>query len=210
MERAPIEAALADAGLTLDDRQWSSMEKLQHWLATEAVEAGGVGPSEVDLLEERHLADSVLFARPWRGTAPATVLDIGSGVGLPGLVLGIVWPEAQVVLLDRSGRRYDLARRAIRILGLANVSALQADVHSHRDQYEAVVMRAVLPPVEAPSVVAPLLHPGGRSVVGLSRTQAPTNAAELLLATQAAGLTGTVEEVKVLDLRAWLLIMARS
>ncbi len=210
MDRAPIEAALADAGLTLDDRQWSSLEKLYHWLGTEAVAAGGIGPGEVDLLEQRHLADSVLFARSWQGTAPATVLDIGSGVGLPGLVLGIVWPETQVVLLDRAGRRYDLARRAIRILGLANVSALHADVHSHREQYGAVVMRAVLPPVEAPAVVAPLLNPGGRAVVGLSRTQAPNDAAELLSATEAEGLTGTVEEVKVLDLRAWLLIMARS
>ncbi len=210
MERQAIEATLQLVGSNLDVDQWALLEKYWSWLKTEALEAGGIGPSEVADLESRHLADSVLFARPWPEGPPDTVLDIGSGVGLPSLVLAILWPETEVLLLDRSGRRTDLARRAIRVLDLPNAMAVRGDVRSHRQAYAAVVMRAVYPPLEGVPMVAALIEPGGKGVIGLSRTQAPHNRPELLAAVEQTGLEGTVVEAKVLDVASWLLIMERS
>src|SRR5680860_1148391 len=103
--------------LPLSELQTLQLGRLHRWLATEAVEAGGLGPNEVDQITQRHIGDSAAFACQVP-KAPDSLIDLGSGVGLPGAVLAILWPRTSVTLLDRSGRRADLARRMTRVVGL--------------------------------------------------------------------------------------------
>lgn len=171
-----------------------------HWLETEAISGGGLGREEAKQVWSRHVADSLTFAVGWRlAPPPTTLLDIGSGVGLPGIPLAITHPDTAVTLLDRSGRRVGLARRAIRILGLENVETVQAEVAQHRAAYPAVTMRAVLPPAGALAVVSTFLAPGGVGVIAASRRQAPQLESEAV----------SVIEIptSVLDSPAWLLRM---
>jgi 16S rRNA (guanine527-N7)-methyltransferase len=107
--------AIEAAGLKLSVEGLARLTALRDWLRREAIPAGGLGPREGKLVETRHLADSVLFAVPF-DRAPAECWDLGSGVGLPGLVLAVVWPETSMVLIDRSRKRCDLAKRAARVI----------------------------------------------------------------------------------------------
>ncbi|HEU0196686.1 MAG TPA: 16S rRNA (guanine(527)-N(7))-methyltransferase RsmG [Nevskiaceae bacterium] len=66
----------------------------------------------------RHLLDSLAVASAVNG---ATVVDVGSGAGLPGVPLAVVRPELSFVLLDGSGKRVHFLRAVCRRLGLANV-----------------------------------------------------------------------------------------
>jgi 16S rRNA (guanine527-N7)-methyltransferase len=138
------------------------------------------------------------------------ILDVGSGVGLPGIPLAILFPGSVVTLLDRGGRRTRLMRRAARVLGLTNVAVAQGDVFSVADEWQNVVFRGAVKAPEAVGLSARLLEVGGTAVLGLSRKQElPPEARDLVNLAEALGLAAELVEVPpgVLDGRAWILII---
>lgn len=191
------------AGSDLSSIQRETLVAFVEWLAEEAVGAGGIGPDERDRLVDRHVADSLVFGAAWDDT-PADLLDVGSGVGLPGIPLAITHPSTSVTLLDRSGKRCWLARRAIRVLGLENVEVEEGDVLQSTGRLDAVVFRASLPPAAALDAARPLLRDRGCAVVGLSRSAEPNQ-----LPIEPSGTTLDLMRVgsRVLDSPAWLLRM---
>lgn len=164
---------LDNAGVYSDPGTLSRLSSYQEWLATEGVIGGGIAPGEVDRLGHRHIGDSLLFTLEMDGRGP--ILDVGSGVGLPGIPLAIVFPETRVVCLDRSGRRVDLANRAIRVLNLENVEAIQGSVEHLTTRYPIVVSRAAIPPERFRSILLKVLEPDGTAVLGGSWKEAPTH-----------------------------------
>jgi 16S rRNA (guanine527-N7)-methyltransferase len=139
------------------------------WLIDEAVPAGGLGPSEGPRVVDRHLADSVVFSGPLGDRPSADLVDLGSGVGLPGIPLAIVMPTVAVTLLDRSQRRCDLARRAIRVLSIQNADVMQRDLAEPGRTWGAATMRAVLRLEKAVPAVLNVLGPGGVGILGMRR-----------------------------------------
>lgn len=162
-------------GSPLSDTQWDLFEAYARWLADEAAPAGGIGPGEAERLGDRHIGDSLAFALAFP-ERPARLTDVGSGAGLPGIPLAILWSETRVDLMDRSQRRVELCERAIRVLGLANVSVDQRDVADETRTLDAIVTRAVFPPDQWISVVRRRLAPDGRAVTTLGSLEAPTAA----------------------------------
>lgn len=153
--------------LVLLPHQWELLARTADWLEDEAIPAGGLGPHEGDRIWSRHLADSLAFACGWRRSKPPSrLLDVGAGVGLPGLPLAILWPQINVTLLDRAGKRIDLAKRAVRSLGLDNVEVRQGDAVSEPSEWDGAVFRAVFPPNRALEVAASVLKPAGIAVIG--------------------------------------------
>lgn len=155
------------AGVSFSPDQESRLLRFAQWLIEEAIPAGGLGPDEASRVGNRHLGDSLLFAVGWRDRRrPETMIDLGSGVGLPGIPLAIAFPEAAVVLLDRSGRRSELAERAVRVVGVENVTIAGEELSDHHDRYSAAVARALLPPERLIPLLTRVLDPGGIAVVG--------------------------------------------
>lgn len=198
---AALERVSAWTGWSVVPARRPLLVRLAHWLEGEAVAAGGLGPRERDRIWPRHLLDSLLFAYAWEETRPpCSVTDLGSGVGLPGLPLAILWPDTHLRLVDRSGRRTDLAGRAVRILGLDNVEALQIDAGSEAlPQADLVVARAAGPPDDVRRWARRGVVPGGRIAIGGSWSRPP-----------APGAGEAVVQVppEVLDRAVWLRIMA--
>lgn len=189
------------AGWPLFPSQLRQLRTYGEWLREEAIPAGGIGPNESDRIVERHLADSILFAGGWRrARPPKRAVDLGSGVGLPGIPLAILWPTCVMTLIDRSGRRTDLARRAVRILDL-EVEVVQGDAGAVRlGQVELVVSRAAAEPATVRLWARRLLQAGGVAVVSGSHLGPPGDEEE-------------EEEVvmvpaEILDHPVWLRIMA--
>lgn len=145
---------------------FDALSRFEAWLASEGAEAGGIGPAELPGLWERHVLDALMFAVG--AESPRSIVDLGSGVGLPGIPLALLFPEADVLLVDRSGRRMRLARRAARVCGATNVEAIEASFEGldHRGA-DLVVMRASLPPDEALAVLEAHRAEGGRAVLGV-------------------------------------------
>lgn len=197
-----IERAAEWSGWPLAPAKASSLLAFGTWLVEEAIAAGGVGPNEADRIEDRHLADSLLFAGGWTGSDPPNrLLDLGSGVGLPGVPLAILWPQTAVTLVDRSAKRMDMARRAGRMLGLENLTAMVGDAGRLDQSVDLVVARAAAPAENVYSWALPALRAGGRTVVGGSWISPPEPIpGERIVSVPA----------EVLDRPVWLRIMDKS
>ncbi len=168
VDHQAVERVLGWVDSSLDSRRWDQLGLLAGWLKDEAIKAGGLGPNEATRIWTRHLADSLAFAYAWRDlTPPARLLDVGAGIGLPGIPLAVLWPETAVTLLDRSGKRIDLATRAVRRLRLENVEVRQGDVFEESAGWEGATFRAVFSPERALEVANSVLAPDGLAVVGL-------------------------------------------
>lgn len=187
------------AGLNLDREQAELMETYGSWLAGEAQPAGGIGPGEVDRIDRRHLADSLLFGSLLPG-AVGEVWDLGSGVGLPGIPLAVAMPSVSFRLVERSGRRAHLLRRATRVLGLSNCQVTEGEIEDLEGRVGAIVSRAALHPEDMLVVAGEHLVRGGVAVVGGSWRQRPHH----------AGWETVEIPSYVLDQTIWLLMMRRE
>lgn len=101
-----------------------ALERYGRLLATDGVVRGLIGPREVPRLWDRHLLNCAALAELI--PAGARVADIGTGAGLPGLVLALVRPDLRLVLIETLQRRCDFLHEAVAALGLrARVSVLR-------------------------------------------------------------------------------------
>jgi 16S rRNA (guanine527-N7)-methyltransferase len=108
----------------------------------------------------RHLLDSIAIL-PWlRGEYFA---DVGTGAGLPGIPLAIMFPERRFELIDSNGKKIRFVTQAINELNLRNASARQCRVEDYRPQqcYDAVTSRAFASLSDMAQSCSHLLVPGG-------------------------------------------------
>jgi 16S rRNA (guanine527-N7)-methyltransferase len=198
------------AGHDLDDDQRRRLAAYADWLVAEAIPAGGLGPREAERVWGRHVADSIVFAVGWGTGGPVELLDVGTGVGLPGIPLAILWPNTAVTVLDRGGRRIRLLSRAVRVLGLENVVVAQGDVFDVADEWHGLAFRGSVRAPEAVGLSGRLLGVPGTAVLGLSRReQPPDRTRDLVGVAEALGMSAELVEVdpEILESPAWLLIM---
>ncbi|MGI9667275.1 MAG: 16S rRNA (guanine(527)-N(7))-methyltransferase RsmG [Acidimicrobiia bacterium] len=190
-------------GIGLDLRQQQALADYAAWLIDEAVAAGGIGPAETHRIWQRHIYDSLAYVRKIPGDA-TSIIDVGSGVGLPGIPVAIVRPDLSVRIVDRAERRTHLARRAVRLLDLENAVVETADITRSRSEYDVALFRASLPLDQAAGIVSSVVRPGGVALFGLSRREEPPMTPD-----PPAGVSFALsdEADAVLDSPFWLLTM---
>ena len=132
----------------------------------------GPDPIEVAISHSLGFAAALAASSPDEPGAPAEVVDLGSGGGVPGLVLAtLAWTEARFVLVDASQRRGTYLELAVADLDLGGRVAVEVgraeDVGRgpRRASAEVVVARSFGPPAVLAECAAPLLVVGGRLVV---------------------------------------------
>lgn len=110
----------------------------------------------------RHILDSLTVV-PW--ISGARVADVGTGAGLPGIPLALLWPDKAFTLLDSNGKKIRFVTHATAVLGLANVAPVQARTESHADEpFDTVVCRAFTALADFVAGTGHLLAAGGRLV----------------------------------------------
>ncbi|MGI5205670.1 16S rRNA (guanine(527)-N(7))-methyltransferase RsmG [Spirillospora sp. CA-108201] len=136
-------------------------ERYAAFLAEAGVERGLIGPREADRLWERHLINCAVVSSAI--PKDAQVVDIGSGAGLPGVVLAIVRPDLRVTLLEPLLRRTTFLNECVELLGLRNVEVRRARAEDVTEEFAADVAtaRAVAPLERLARWALPLLRPGG-------------------------------------------------
>lgn len=132
-------------------------------LAQYGEELGLIGPLEGERLWSRHIVNCVLVAPLVR---PGRVGDVGSGAGLPGLVLAIARPDAHFVLIEPMERRTDWLTAESKRLGLKNVTVSRGRAEEVRPDplLDQVTARAVSALNKLVPLCAPLLKPGGELI----------------------------------------------
>lgn len=114
---------------------------------------------EPEAMVERHLLDS-LAVLPWLDREPG--LDIGTGAGLPGLVLAIARPEQAFTLLDSNSKKTRFVKQAVLELRLRQVEVVQARVEQYRSPFPRVISRAFAALPNMIETAGHLVAPGGQ------------------------------------------------
>ncbi len=137
-------------------------ERYAAWLAGDGVVRGLIGPREVPRLWDRHLLGCAVVAEAV--PSGVTVADVGTGAGLPGIVLGIVRPDLRITLVEPLLRRTTFLEEVVEDLGLAHVEVVRAraeELHGARD-FDVVTSRAVAPLERLLGWCVPLTRPSGQ------------------------------------------------
>ena len=155
----PIEQEPASAAVVFGDRIEVARQYTAD-LARRGEELGLIGPLELPRLWSRHIINCALVAPLLR---PGKTGDVGSGAGLPGLVLAIARPDVELVLIEPMERRTDWLRSEADDLGLTNVTVVRARAEDAWDDVtlDQVTARAVTALTKLIPATAPLLRSGG-------------------------------------------------
>lgn len=126
---------------------------------------GLIGPREVGRIWERHILNSAALV-PFM-PATGTIVDIGSGAGLPGLVIAAMRPDATVVLVEPMERRCAWLTEMTETLSLGNVEVRRGRAEEFHGAFEAdvVTSRAVAPLDRLARWSLPFLGAGGQLII---------------------------------------------
>ncbi len=167
-----------DAALEFFGNCFPLLQSYAGLLTTVAIPRGVLGPREASRLWDRHLLNCGVLAEVI--PSHVTVCDLGSGAGLPGLVLAIARPDLRVILLEPLLRRVTFLQQSIDTLGLRNVEVRRGRAEDHADPLtvDVVVARAVARLGSLIRLSSPLLKKGGEllAMKGESAPQEVTQA----------------------------------
>jgi 16S rRNA (guanine527-N7)-methyltransferase len=161
---SPVElpAGLAAVSSRVFGDRLDLAERYAAILAGAGVQRGLIGPREAPRLWDRHLLNCAVVGEL---IEPGTrVLDVGSGAGLPGIVLAVARPDLELTLLEPLARRATFLDEVVRELGLSTVTVVRgrAEEQASRLRFPVVTARAVAPLDRLARWCLPLLEPGGR------------------------------------------------
>jgi len=136
-------------------------ERYTEFLAGPGVERGLIGPREVERLWDRHVLNCAVLTE--LVPADANLIDVGSGAGLPGIVLAILRTDLSVTLLEPLLRRTVFLQECVDLLELPNVTVRRARAEEVVGEYavDVVTARAVAPLERLAGWALPLLRPDG-------------------------------------------------
>jgi 16S rRNA (guanine527-N7)-methyltransferase len=155
VERTATSVEQAPSGTAaLFGEEWPRAERYAALLCTAGVEAGVIGPRETEKIFSRHLRNSLAVA-PFLARG-SSVVDIGSGAGLPGIPLALARPDLEIVLLEPLERRVRFLTMVVSELNLS-VAVVRGRAEAADLTVSAAVARAVAP--------LPRLLPMARSVL---------------------------------------------
>jgi len=166
-------------------------QQYQQMLASRGVEWGLIGPRESDRLWSRHILNCVAI-QTLIGSG-MSVLDVGSGAGLPGIPLALARPDLKVTLLDSLLRRTQFLQLAIDELGLAGqVAVVRGRAEETAGLYDVVVARAVAPLSKLVRWCAPLTS---GSILALKGEKAEQELLEADKVFRDLGMVGSVQRL---------------
>lgn len=159
-----------------------------------ATERGILGPAEAVRIWDRHLLNCGVISRLI--PARCSIADLGSGAGLPGIVLAILLPDARVTLVEPMARRVEFLEECVAALGLQNAEVLRGRGEEVAGKLSAdvVTSRAVAPLDRLAGLSSGLARSGGR-VLAMKGASAPAELARARPALARLGVTDARVEV---------------
>ncbi len=168
MDRSPemgsIRRAAEALQLQLDAAQAELLLAYSSLLQERAIPLGMVSRSDSGRLLERHVLDSLRAAPIVRDLGAARVCDLGSGAGLPGVVLAVALAQVDLVLTEARTRRAAFLELAVERLGLGNATVHAGRVEDLDLRFDVCTARAFGPMAQSWEAARRMLDPGGALV----------------------------------------------
>ena len=157
------------------------------------IERGLIGPKEGDRIWERHIANCI----PITTILPENVrlVDIGSGAGLPGIVIALARPDLKVTLVEPLQRRVDFLNEVVAELGIP-VEVIRGRAERVKKQFKIVTARAVAPLEKLINISWHMIPKGG----SLMAMKGESAAEEMAATTLKKGSTAQLHEISLPNL----------
>jgi 16S rRNA (guanine527-N7)-methyltransferase len=159
---AVLRAQAGRFGVDLDEPQLAKLLAYERLLEERAIPIGLMAEGDIGKIRVRHVLDSLRAAPPLARARDA--YDLGSGAGLPGIVVAIARPDLRVRLVDNRRRRVAFLELAVIELGLSNATVMGVRAEALTERVDVCLARAFAPASRAWELSEPLLRPGGRLV----------------------------------------------
>lgn len=186
------EALVAEAAERIFGESLPVARAYAELLTTAGVERGLLGPREAGRIWSRHILNSTVVAEV---VAPGvSVVDVGSGAGLPGIPLALARPDLDVTLLEPLLRRSTFLSEVVEELGLgARVHVVRGRAEEQQQTYDVVTARAVAPLGRLVGWCRPLMRASGL-LVALKGSSAAAEVLDAKAELKRARLTARVVE----------------
>jgi 16S rRNA (guanine527-N7)-methyltransferase len=173
--------------------QQDQIQRYAELLSSTGIERGLIGPKEGDRIWERHIANCI----PITTIIPqgVRVADIGSGAGLPGIVIALARPDLKVSLIEPLQRRVDFLNEVVAELAL-DAEVIRGRAERVKKQFEIVTARAVAP-LEKLIQISWHMIPRGGSLMAIKGESA---ADEITATTLKKGSTAALHEISLPNL----------
>jgi 16S rRNA (guanine527-N7)-methyltransferase len=152
-----------ELGSTLTLQAAEALLLYERLLRNPGIDLGMVAPSDGPRIRTRHILDSLRAVGTIR-PGDVDAYDLGSGGGLPGVVIAAAAPELKVGLVETRRRRVAFLELAIERLGLPNASAIPSRIEDLSEPVDVCFARALAPIADCWALGFPLLRAGGRLV----------------------------------------------
>jgi 16S rRNA (guanine527-N7)-methyltransferase len=157
------------------------------------IERGLIGPKEGDRIWERHIANCIPITTILPGNV--RLVDIGSGAGLPGIVIALARPDLKVSLVEPLQRRVDFLNEVVAELGIP-VEVIRGRAERVKKQFEIVTARAVAPLEKLINISWHMIPKGG----SLMAMKGESAAEEIAATTLKKGSTAELHEISLPNL----------
>ena len=147
-------------GVTIDSTRAEDLIEFERLLADPGAKRGLISRADVPRIRERHILDS-LRAAAIPSPTTRTAYDIGSGGGLPGIVVAIACPSLHVRLVEPRRNRAAFLQSAVEVIGLKNAEVVGRRIEELTDRVDLCFARAVAPLERSWQLALPRLARGG-------------------------------------------------
>jgi 16S rRNA (guanine527-N7)-methyltransferase len=127
----------------LTDNQLIQFQKLEDLYHDWNAKINVISRKDIDELYVKHVIHSLGIAKVVNFEPKATVLDVGTGGGFPGIPLAILFPETRFYLIDVIAKKIKVVNEVVAVLGLENVKAEQLRAENMKGEFDFIVSRAV-------------------------------------------------------------------